>query len=91
MGGRDKNVPSKGRSGDIRRRIMNKEEFRQWIYDNYNVPGNNCTLAPSMLDGILDYAGRMKKRDRHNFLCEMLPSLPEGIIRRVCYREEGGQ
>ena len=35
---------------------MSKDEFRQWIYDNYNVPGDNCTLAPAMLDGILDYA-----------------------------------
>lgn len=38
---------------------MDKDEFRQWIYDNYNVPGNNCTLAPAMLDGILDYAENM--------------------------------
>ena len=28
---------------------MDKDEFRQWIYDNYNVPGDNCTLAPAML------------------------------------------
>lgn len=38
---------------------MSKAEFRQWIYDNYNVPGNNCTLAPAMLEGILDYAEEM--------------------------------
>lgn len=42
---------------------MSKAEFRQWIYDNYNVPGNNCTLAPAMLDGILDYAEEMGEQE----------------------------
>lgn len=66
---------------------MNKDEFRQWIYDNYNVPSNNCTLAPQMLDNILDYAeeitGREGGSEGYLFLCRMLPSLPESIIRRV--------
>ena len=50
---------------------MDKDEFRQWIYDNYNVPGNNCTLAPAMLDGILDYAENMEGEEQYHFLCEM--------------------
>lgn len=62
---------------------MDKQQFRQWIYDNYNVPGNNCTLAPSMLDGILDYAEGMEPDEQYNFLCIVLPDLPESIIRRV--------
>lgn len=64
---------------------MNKEEFKQWIYDNYNVPGDNCTLAPQMLDGILDYAWNMQGEEQYNFLCDMLTSLPESVIRRVSY------
>ncbi len=64
---------------------MDKDEFRQWIYDNYNVPGNNCTLAPAMLDGILDYAENMTGEEQYNFLCDMFPSLPESIIRTVSY------
>lgn len=64
---------------------MNKEEFRQWIYDNYNVPGNNCTLAPTMLDGILDYAEAMEPEEQYNFFCTVFPSFPESVIRRVEY------
>lgn len=64
---------------------MDKDEFRQWIYDNYNVPGNNCTLAPAMLDGILDYAENMEGEEQYHFLCEMFPSLPESVLCRVSY------
>lgn len=66
---------------------MSKDEFRQWIYDNYNVPGNNCTLAPSMLDGILDYAEEIAaaqgQAEQYEFLCRMFPSLPESVIRQL--------
>lgn len=64
---------------------MSKDEFKQWIYDNYNVPGNNCTLAPQMLDSILDYAEGMEEVEQHYFLCAMFPSLPESVIRKVSY------
>lgn len=64
---------------------MNKEQFRQWICDNYHVPGDNCTLAPAMLDGILDYAESMEGEEQYHFLCDMFPSLPESVIRRVSY------
>lgn len=64
---------------------MDKEEFKQWIYDNYNVPGNNCTLAPSMLDGILDYAESMESDERFDFFSTVFPSLPERIFRWVSY------
>lgn len=66
---------------------MNKDEFKQWIYDNYHVPADNCTLAPQMLDNILDYAediaAAQGQAEQYEFLCRMLPSLPERIIRRV--------
>lgn len=64
---------------------MSVDEFRQWIYDNYNVPGDNCTLAPGMLDGILEYAGRMTKEERNAFFRIVFPSLPGDVIRRVDY------
>lgn len=64
---------------------MEKDEFRQWIYDNYNVPADNCTLAPSMLDAILDYSDGMQEQEQHSFLCKMFQTLPESVIRKVCY------
>ena len=57
---------------------IDREEFRAWIYENYNVPGNACT--PNMLDGILDYATGMPPKEQHRFLCSMFPSLPEEVI-----------
>ena len=64
---------------------MNKDEFRQWIYDNYNVPGDNCTLGPTMLDAILDYAEGMEENEQYRFLCRMLVEIPRRIIRKVRY------
>lgn len=64
---------------------MSKAEFRQWIYDNYNVPGDNCTLAPAMLNGILDYAEEMGKEEQFEFFCCVLPSLPSNILLSVSY------
>lgn len=64
---------------------MSKEEFKQWIYDNYNVPRDNCTLAPAMLDAILDYAEGMESEVQYDFLCTMFPSLPDNIISKVSY------
>lgn len=64
---------------------MNKDEFKQWVYCNYNVPGDNCTLAPSMLDAILDYAEGMKDAEQYEFLCNMFPSFPDSVIRIVAY------
>ena len=42
---------------------MSKEEFKRWIYANYNVPGNNCTMAPDMLDGILEWSEGMEPEE----------------------------
>lgn len=64
---------------------MSKEEFRDWIYENYNVPGNNCTLAPSMLDGILEWAESMDGEERLRFFETVFPDLPDQVLRRVDY------
>lgn len=68
-----------------REKIMGKDDFRKWIYENYNVPGNNCTLAPAMLDGILDYADGMDGEQRFILFNTVFPSIPTDIIRRVDY------
>lgn len=65
--------------------IMGKDDFRKWIYENCNVPGNNCTLAPAMLDGILDYADGMDGEQRFILFNTVFPSIPTDIIRRVDY------
>ena len=67
---------------------MNKEEFRDWIYENYNVPGDNTTLAPDMLDGILEWAEGMSGEDRLRFFKTVFPDLPHQVLLQVFYRKE---
>lgn len=62
---------------------MSKDEFRQWIYDNYNVPCDKWTLAPSMLDGILEWGESLEPKEQYRFLCMVFPRLPESVLRRV--------
>lgn len=62
---------------------MNKKELKEWIYDNYNVPDDNNTLAPDMLDGILEYAEYLEDEERFRFLSYMFPDLPASILREV--------
>ena len=62
---------------------MDQETFRQWIYDNYNVPGDNCTLAPSMLDGILEHAAAMTRDERLAFFKLVFPDLPDCILEQA--------
>lgn len=62
---------------------MKRDEFRAWIFQNYNVPDGNTTIAPEMLDGILDYAEQMKPTTARFFLKKMLPSIPYEVIERV--------
>ena len=64
---------------------MGKDDFKQYIVDNFNVPYSNYTLAPAMLDGILDFAEGMESAEQYNFFCKMFPSLPEQIIECVSY------
>ncbi len=64
---------------------MDKADLRQWICDMYIVPDDNITLAPNMLDGILDYAEGMEPEERYHFFRTVLPDLPESIIRSVDY------
>ena len=63
---------------------MNREQFWQWIIENYNLPDNNCTMAPSLLSAILDFAEVLEGDEQYRFLCSMLPQIPDEIIKRVC-------
>jgi len=54
--------------------MMNKEQFRQWIFNNYNV-GDNTTMAPNLLDAILDYAERFNPKERKEFFVFMLSDI----------------
>ena len=62
---------------------MNKKELKEWICDNYNVPDDNNTLAPDMLDGILEYAEYLEDGERFRFLSYTFPDLPASILREV--------
>lgn len=64
---------------------MGKDEFRNWIYENYIVPGDNCTLAPDMLDGILDYAEKLGKEDQREFFETVFPAFSPVDLDRVYY------
>lgn len=65
---------------------MNKEEFRQWIFDNFHV-GNNCTMGPGLLDAILDHAEGMEPDEQQEYLKEMFVNtdIRDGEIARVRY------
>jgi len=54
---------------------MNKEQFREWIYRSYNVPADNTTLAPDMLDAILDYAEGIGAHEQRRYLYAMFPQI----------------
>ena len=49
---------------------MNKNEFRQWFLDHFNV-GSNCTVGPGLLDAILGHAETLGLNDQQMFLKEM--------------------
>lgn len=66
---------------------MGKEELRQYIYNEFNV-GDNCTIAPAMLDGILKYAEGLSPDAQKDFLKLCLPSIPVEVIDNVFIEKE---
>lgn len=66
---------------------MNKQQFRARLSRDYNIPDDNCTLAPHLLDAILDYAEGMDSDAQYNFLCAMFQytSVEERLLQRVEY------
>ena len=60
---------------------MTKEEFAQWIYKNYTI-GENA-MARELLKNVLDEAEGMSPEEQYNFLCRVIPQVPECVIRCV--------
>ena len=63
---------------------MSRVEFTEFIHDTWNV-GDNFTLGPQLLDGVISYAGGLNPKDRLAFFKEMLPSIPEILFECVRY------
>jgi hypothetical protein len=62
---------------------MDKNEFAQWIYENYTIDEN--PMAREMLENILEYAEGMDENEQYLYLNRMIPQVPESIIRKVSY------
>lgn len=62
---------------------MDKTEFAQWIYKCYNIGSN--PMARELLENVLDYAEGMSEQEQYEYLCRMIPQVPERIIRTVHY------
>lgn len=64
---------------------MTREEFKEWLYENYDV-GSRCdSMGPDLVDNILAWAGRLSDKEMYDFLCFMFDDVPESILRRVTY------
>lgn len=62
---------------------MGKCEFEQWIYENYTI-GENA-MARELLENVLDAADGMGPEEQYDYLCRMIPQVPESVIRTVSY------
>ena len=64
---------------------MTREEFKNWMYENYWV-GTRCeSIGPDLLDNVLAWAGRMSDEEMYDFLCFMFDFVPESVLRKVTY------
>lgn len=52
---------------------MTRDELKTWIYQNYNVGGNDDSMGPDLLDRVLEWAGRYSDEEMREFLSFMLP------------------
>ena len=62
---------------------MNSDHFAQWIYENYTIGDN--PMARELLENVLEYAEGMEPEEQYNYLCRMIPQVPEAVIRTVSY------
>lgn len=62
---------------------MNKNEFLQWIMDNYSVAKTHFDY--DLLVNVLDYAEGMEEIEQYNFLSKMIPQISDQIIKQVYY------
>lgn len=61
---------------------MNKKEFKNFVikYCNYKTD-----IELKFLNNVLDYAEGMEEIEQYNFLCAILPNIPENDIKDVYY------
>lgn len=62
---------------------MNEDQFAQWIYENYTIGDN--PMARELLENVLEYAEGMEPEEQYDYLCRMIPQVPEAVIRTVSY------
>ena len=62
---------------------MDRKEFAQWIYQNYTIDEN--AMARELLENVLEYADGMNEKEQYEYLCRMIPQVPESIIKKVSY------
>jgi len=62
---------------------MNRQEFEQWVFENYTI--NENPMARELLTNIFNYADGMGETEQYDFLCRMIPQVPEQMIRQVHY------
>lgn len=62
---------------------MNSDQFAQWIYENYTIGDN--PMARELLENVLEYAEGMESEEQYDYLCRMIPQVPETVIRTVSY------
>ena len=61
---------------------MNKREFIQWVYANYTIGSN--PMARELFENVLAYAETLNEREQYDFLCEIIPEVPERVIAALC-------
>lgn len=62
---------------------MNSDQFAQWIYENYTIGDN--PMARELLENVLEYSEGMESEEQYDYLCRMIPQVPETVIRTVSY------
>lgn len=67
----------------IKEDAMNKQEFAQWIYENYTIGDNS--MARELLENVIDEADGMSETEQYEYLSRMIPQVPDNVIRKVCY------
>lgn len=66
---------------------MNKKEFKEFLNEEYKMADSKKVLN-EILDNVLEYAGNMEEIEQYNFLCDIIPYVPEIDIRQVYYTNE---
>lgn len=67
--------------------FRDKESLKKYLLEEcYDFCKNS--VFEQMLDNVLNYAGNLSEIEQYNFLCEILPIVPERIIRQSYFSNE---